>query len=371
MNAKVTVILSRMNVVVRVYFNRHDRHNFNTGVKLTSTNEWDGNCVVNRNDALLLNAKIDARRKEIDKALYAMSLNDESLNYQSLLRYLSPQDKNKESFLSYMEMRIYERDLRESTRRQHLVALEALKRFGGIRSMASVTSDSIYRFDLFLRRENKNRSQVCLHGYHKRIKPYILECVALKLIRVNPYLQFKDVRGKSKERTPLSENEVQQLRNIELPESLARARDLFVFCCYTGMAYTDMQNFVYERQTIIRDGRYYILGNRHKTNEKFFIPLLRPAQKILERYNNRLPSISNQKYNLFLHAIEARLGFTTPLTSHVARHTFATLMLTYDMPLAVVAKMMGHADIATTQIYAKILQEKVESNTLHLFETFA
>lgn len=371
MEAKVTVILLRQNVVVYVYFNRHDRRVFNTGVKLSSTSEWNGNSVVNRSDALMLNAKIDAKRKQIEKALYAMSLNEEAFNYQNLMRHLSSNDKNKQNFLSYMEERIYERDLRESTRKQHLVALDALKRFGGIRSMASVTSDAIYRFDQFLRRENKNRSQVCLHGYHKRIKPYILECVALKLIGENPYLQFKDVRGKSKERTPLSENEVQKLRSAELPKSLAQARDLFIFCCYTGLAYVDMQGFVYDRHIVERDNRLYIVGYRQKTDERFYTPLLPPAREVLERYGNKLPNISNQKYNLFLHAIEARLGFSTPLTSHVARHTFATLMLSHDMPLAVVAKMMGHADVSTTQIYAKILREKVETNTLHLFETFA
>ena len=369
MKVNVTVVLMRLNVVVRVYFNRCDRHVFNTGVRLANREEWNGNCVVNRSDALELNGVIDAKRREIDRALYAMSLNNELPTYECLTRYLSCKHDGYRSFLSYMEMRIYERDLRESTRRQHLVALDALKRFGGIVSMKSVTSDSIYRFDRFLRQENGSRSQVCLHGYHKRIKPYILECVAQKLIEENPYSVFKDVRGKSKERMPLSEEEVRLLRNADLPPSLALVRDLFVFCCYTGMAYVDMQSFVYDRQVVKRDGHLYITGLRHKTEERFYTPLLPPAYEVLERYGRRLPSISNQKYNLFLHAIEARLGLTTPLTSHVARHTFATLMLTYDVPLAVVAKMLGHTNVSTTQIYAKILHEKVESNSLHLFET--
>lgn len=100
---------------------------------------------------------------------------------------------------------------------------------------------------------------------------------------------------------------------------------------------------------------YYIDGSRIKTDTKYFTPILAPAMKVLEKYDYRLPKISNQKANDYLHVIQTELRIRQNLTFHVARHSFATLALAHDVPIENVARMLGHENIKTTQIYAKIL----------------
>ena len=170
-------------------------------------------------------------------------------------------------------------------------------------------------------------------------------------------------RGQCRERQPLSEEELLTLRKAALPPKEARVRDLFVFCAYTGLAYADSQAFDFFTMTEKVDGNIYIDGRRIKTGCNFFTPILPPAIEILERYSYQLPHISNQKANDFLHLIEGRCNFNKPLTTHVARHSFATLLLNYDIPIENVARMMGHKNIKTTQIYARILKSTIERHT--------
>ena len=159
------------------------------------------------------------------------------------------------------------------------------------------------------------------------------------------------------------------LRSMELPDKLDRVRDMFIFCCYTGLAYADLNAFDYGKHVIVRDGLEYIDGNRIKTGTEFFTPLLKPAREILAKYGNKLPSMSDQKYNDYLHVIEARMDLKKPLTSHVARHTFATTVcLANDIPIETVSKMLGHRHVATTEIYAKIMRENVERHSRTLEE---
>ena len=110
------------------------------------------------------------------------------------------------------------------------------------------------------------------------------------------------------------------------------------------------------------DDLFYIDGSRLKAGTNFFTPILPPAMEVLKRYNFRLPKISNQKANDSLHMIEVRLGLNKPVTFHVARHSFATLSLSHDIPIEKVARMLGHKDVKTTQIYAKVLKSTIANH---------
>ena len=105
---------------------------------------------------------------------------------------------------------------------------------------------------------------------------------------------------------------------------------------------------------------YYIDGSRLKTGSRFYTPILPPAMAVLKKYNYKLPVISNQKLNDYLLLIETDLKITKRVSCHVARHSFATLMLGYDVPIEKTKRMLGHKDIRSTQIYAKILKKNVE-----------
>lgn len=150
-----------------------------------------------------------------------------------------------------------------------------------------------------------------------------------------------------------------RLRAAVLPDRLARVRDLFIFCAYTGLAYSDSQCVEFFEVVDISGARF-IDATRRKTGTRFLTPLLAPAEAVLRRYGGRLPLISNQRANVYLHEVERRLGFRKPLTTHVARHTFATTVaLANGVPIETLSRMLGHRDIHTTQIYARVLAQSV------------
>lgn len=129
------------------------------------------------------------------------------------------------------------------------------------------------------------------------------------------------------------------------------------------MAYIDAKAFDYYKHVVKINGLDYIDGRRIKTDNVFVAPILPITQKVLERNNFEMKITSNQKYNQFLKGIGLALGCNFPLTTHIARHTFAcTIMLGQGISKEVLQVMMGHSSIKTTEIYAKMPMEFVSQN---------
>jgi site-specific recombinase XerD len=172
----------------------------------------------------------------------------------------------------------------------------------------------------------------------------------------------------------LTEEELYQLEDLKLVvPRLDQVRDIFVFSCYTGYAYVDVANLTKDNVGIGIEGNYWIFTDRQKTSTTSNVPLLPKALGLIEKYKNNLevvnkggilPIISNQKMNAYLKELANLAGIKKNLTFHLARHTFATLMLTKGMSIETVAKMLGHQDIRTTQIYAKVVERKVSDEML-------
>ena len=183
------------------------------------------------------------------------------------------------------------------------------------------------------------------------------------------------------EREALTELEVQKINAKSFStDRLNFVKDIFLFSCYTGLAYADVKKL---RRTEIApgiDGNYWIFTNRQKTDTQSRIPLLPPAQAIVEKYKDYptcgdsghvLPVLSNQKMNAYLKEIADVCGITKNLTFHIARHTFATTVtLSNGVPIESVSKMLGHRNLKTTQHYAKVLDKKVSDDTRFLREKF-
>ena len=275
------------------------------------------------------------------------------------------EDVKEGSFLDFMRDEIVKERCKESTRRQKLVTLDALARWGGIVTFADLTSKKLRAFDEWLR-EDGTRSDVAVYNYHKRMKKFVRLAYERGIIEKNPYDTTHFKRGKCKERKPLTETELLVLRNLDLSGKEDRVRDLFIFAAYTGLAYCDVQAFDFFKMTEKTGELYYIDGSRMKTGSNFFTPILQPAMDVLKKYNFVLPKISNQKANDYLHLLESRANINKSLTFHVARHSFATLSLSHDVPIEKVARMLGHQDIKTTQIYAKILKSTIERHSVDL-----
>ena len=278
---------------------------------------------------------------------------------------LAEQSANKD-FIAYCEEALEAEDIKIGTRKHKQVVIDAVKTYGKLRTYGDLTPKNILAFDRWL--HNGERSDVTIYGYHKRLKKWVGELARLEEIPRNPYKIVSITRGKCKERQPLLESELKKMRDADFDGNmkLERVRDLFIFSAYTGLAFCDTQAFDYKSMTVQEGSMTFIDGSRIKTDTQYFTPILAPAMEVLKKYEFKLPHISNQKANDYLHLIQAQLGIKKPLTFHVARHSFATLALAHDVPIENVARMLGHEDIRTTQIYAKVLHTTIERHASNL-----
>ena len=196
----------------------------------------------------------------------------------------------------------------------------------------------------------------------KMLKRILAYAVRENYINVNPF-QIT-LREDKLDYQPLTMNEIQQLidTNIE-NERISSVRDLFIFQCYTGLSYSDMASF--SKDDIV-DG--VILKRRKKTDVQSVVPLLPEAKRILEKYNYNLPIISNQKYNSYLKVVGDMCCTRMILHSHLARHTFATLLLNKGADMTTVSRTLGHANInITSKVYAQMRNQTVVDNVLKCF----
>jgi site-specific recombinase XerD len=205
--------------------------------------------------------------------------------------------------------------------------------------------------------------------YLTNFKKIVLRCLKNGWLKQDPFINFK-LTKREVERIPLTEGEVQRIANEPFQiESTANVRDIFLFSCYTGLAYVDVEKLKKTDIVIGNDGEKWLIIRRQKTDATARIPLLQPALKIIEKYadhpkclqkNSVLPVLSNQKMNDYLKIIADQCLITKTLTFHIARHTFATtITLSNGVPIETVSKMLGHRNLKTTQHYAKILDKKI------------
>jgi len=230
-------------------------------------------------------------------------------------------------------------------------------------------------YDFYLRsvRGCANNSAV---KYLKNFGKIIRICLSNGWITSNPFANYKG-KIKTVDRVFLSAEEIQIISGKKFAtDRLSQVRDVFLFCCFTGLAYVDVKKLKTSDICKGVDGKQWIVTNRQKTDSRSAIPLLPTAAKLIQKYasdptcNSReilLPVPSNQKMNDYLKEIAAVCGINKELTSHIARHTFATTVtLSNGVPIESVSKMLGHASIKQTQHYAKILDTKVSADMLEL-----
>ena len=273
--------------------------------------------------------------------------------------YFNGHDQRQSFYDFCLEYSQTKENLQKNTWKHFKTVFDAVAESGIIKTFADLTPTNIRAFDTWLR-TNSDRCDVTIYGYHKRIKKYCRILWRDEMIADNPYDHVKFNKGTYKERVPLTEEEIIKIRDARYETRLDRARDLFIFMAYTGLAYCDMALFDFYTMTERHGNCYYIDGSRLKTGSRFYTPILPPAMAVLKKYNYKLPVISNQKLNDYLLLIETDLKITKRVSCHVARHSFATLMLSYDVPIEKTKRMLGHKDIRSTQIYAKILKKNVE-----------
>ncbi|RKN80293.1 site-specific integrase [Ulvibacterium marinum] len=191
-------------------------------------------------------------------------------------------------------------------------------------------------------------------------------------VNKDPFFHWK-AKWKKVEREVLTELELCTMMKKEFKmKRLEQVRDIFVFCCFTGLAYTDVQKLSQDHIVLKMNGTRWIKINRSKTDSRSTIPLLPAAEEIIKKYADHpitlqngllLPVISNQRTNAYLKEIAERCDIEKHLTFHLARHTFATTVtLANGIPIESVSKMLGHQSLKTTQIYAKVIDQKLKQD---------
>lgn len=194
----------------------------------------------------------------------------------------------------------------------------------------------------------------------------------------DPFANYK-IRLERVDRGYLSEDELKIIMKKKLvSERLENVRDLFMFSAFCGLAYSDMAALTQDNIRKSFDGKLWIITKRKKTNTNVNVPLLDIPKMILKKYEGKLPNgkilpvISNQKLNAYLKEIADVCGVKKNLTFHLARHTFSTTVtLAKGVPIETVSKMLGHTNIETTQIYARITNSKIGNDMEGLSEKFA
>ena len=224
----------------------------------------------------------------------------------------------------------------------------------------------------------------CAHNsaikYITNFKKIIRIAHANDWIDKDPFWHWK-AKLKIVEREFLTEEEIQKIIKLEFRmERLDQVRDIFIFCCFTGLAYADVKKLNRGDIVLGADGEEWVKTKRSKTDTRSNIPILPIAKVIVEKYKDYellkekdlvLPVLSNQKMNAYIKEIATLAGITKNLTFHLARHTFATTVtLTNGVPIESVSKMLGHTNLKTTQHYAKILDMKVSKDMAILRSKF-
>ena len=222
-------------------------------------------------------------------------------------------------------------------------------------------------FHLFLR-VDKKQEQNTANKYCKILKRIVTLALDNKWMEVNPF-QGVRFQAKATNRQFLTEKELSTIMNKTFTlDRLNVVRDIFVFCALTGLSFSDVEGLKPEHVSVDDDGNYWIHKARQKTKNVCSIPYLESARAIAEKYKghplceNRgvlLPVISNQRMNSYLGEIAGICGINKPLTMHIARHSFACLALANGVSMEIIARMLGHSDIRTTKIYAKVIGKSI------------
>lgn len=342
-------------VQIEVYCKRtHKKVYVSTGVKiLRSQYSSDAGFSIKAHpNAAVLKNKAHALYNRIEAFIHS----DECKGIEDVKNWDKTEDQLTTNVIDFIRTDLRKRNPTFSVIEYNNSFVKRLEDFGKIRTFKDLTYSNIEDFDHYLRKFIK--SQPTLYKRHSLFKGYIEKAKRRGLIDFNPYDDFPLKKGKSKDPVYLIESEVKQIMDYTpkgaAKESLERIKDLFLFQCFTGLAYTDLKDFSREKIIVI-NGEEQIRGNRVKTGVPYVIYLLPQAKAILEKYNYELPVISNQKYNAYLGILIDRVGIDKDVSTHTARHTFATYLINNGISLEAIPKIMGHTDMKQSLLYARML----------------
>ena len=354
--------------------------------KKISADKWDskmGCAKGNSEDARTINTYISQVKSELYKHYTQMLMFDEFITAESLKNKYSGEKEVKKTLLQIFDFHntemakavgvSYEKvTLTKYLTLRQKVASFMLKQYK--RSdlfLQELNHQFITNFEFYLKSEEHINHNTTMR-YIRNLKKIINDAVKNEWLIRNPFDSFKcSLKKVDREILTMEEITVIQEKKFSIPR-LVQVKDLFIFSCYTGLAYIDVMKLTPQNISLGIDGELWLITHRQKTEESVKVPLLPAAMEIIMKYKTHpdviysgglLPRMSNQKLNSYLKEIADMCGITKNLTFHLARHTFATtITLTNGVPIETVSKLLGQSSIKTTQIYAKVVERKLSED---------
>ena len=241
--------------------------------------------------------------------------------------------------------------------------------------------DKGFLFDMdnyFVNSKSKQYKKPLTRNYinhlHKFFRTFLNWCVLKNYLKENPYKYYKLKKDDSKSTIKyLTEDEIMKMKihNLHGNERLNRVKDMFLFCCFTGLRYGDVTSLYLKEISQTEEGYAITLEKQKKTGRRVYIPLLEPAKEIFFKYKDSeeakitgklFPYVTNQKANVYLKEIGTLCNIAKPLNFHMSRHTCGTYLISNGMSLDKVADILGHTDTKTTRIYAKLTGKSLEDS---------
>lgn len=341
---------------------------------------WSRNMVVNLPNAASLNNRISIMRRQIDKYINDCIESGQPVDmsaFKSLVRV----DDSGDNFLDFVADRAASRNVRAGTRARYDVFVNNLIRYGRLRKFSDLTPAAILEYNEWLHRQtigdNRSRkvrstardkqtlSDSAIYNYHKCLKAFCHDAYIRGLIPENPYNRLPAdaiKRGDRQTADYLTEDEMLLIMNTPMPtQTVQIAADLFTFQMFTGMSYADLVAFDFNDYKLV-NGKWIYHGQRVKSGVTYFSQLLPPAYEVAKKYDFVLPVMENSQYNAMLKLVAAECHLKRRLYSHLARHTFATYMLSHGSRLQNVSRMLGHTNTRQTQRYAATLDADVSKD---------
>ncbi|WP_367756097.1 tyrosine-type recombinase/integrase [Flavobacterium sp. WC2430] len=365
-----------------------NRKQLSTGINIESEH-WDTkNQVIlkSHKSAILYNAQLDKIKSKVNSIYMILRLQENPFSIEDIHdKYFGKELKKSEFILSYYKQylskikKLVGLEIKDNTYKKfvyvgnHLEAFLKWKYKKTDYPLEELSLQFLNDFDYYLKTE-KNQEQITINKTIQRLRTPIKQAISEGYLDRDPFIMHK---SKTVRKTVifLTKKELKTFEEAVLQQKrLSLIQDLFIFCCYTGLAYNEMANLEKQNIQIGFDDINWIQMKREKTQRQISIPILPKAQEIIEKYstdsNLIFPPISNQKFNSYLKEISAITGIEKRLTHHIARKTFASTVLLYnDVPMEIVSELLGHSNMTITQeSYGKVVQRKVseEMNKLKL-----
>jgi integrase len=357
---------------VRITVDRKSYY-INTGVRV-QRKHWAGS-VVKRPDADALNNRLGIIVRRVNEKVNEFIETQQPIDIEAIRSYIysgSSVNVDRNGLISWIEKEIPMLNVSDGTRKHYWLLLDRLKAFGKLKAWADLTVENIYEWDAWLRQianVNSRHDEGMLgdgtiHNYHKHLKSMLNRALSFGIIEKTPYARLvgKFSAGEEENVEYLTEEEMKLILDTHpVPGTqMETVRDLFIIQMFTGLSYSDMQAL--DIKNYHKDGDSWVYnGKRIKTGIPFVSQLLPPVVEVLERHEWQVPQMPNQKYNAQLKTFGNVIGLEG-LHSHLARHTFATYMLSNDVKLQNVMRMLGQKRIEQTMRYAKVLAKDVHED---------